>query len=542
MIDEKDLKNDFRLFLQLVWLHLGLKEPTKLQYEFAKELQNSPDRCVMLGFRSLAKSYITSAYVLWQLYKDCDKKILVVSAGRGRANDFSTFVLELINEIEILNYLSPKRDDRYSRSSFDVGPAKPSHAPSVKSLSIHGQLTGSKADIIIGDDIESLNNSLTPGKRRIISEVVREFEAIRNRGGKIILLGTPQTEHTVYSELPDRGYSVMVWPAIYPANPEIYEGRLADYIYKGCKDKAGQPTDPDRFSLVDLEEKKLAYGKAGFALQYMLDTKLTAIGKYPLKLSDLICFSCDINKAPDIISHSNTEVDVQCIGVGGDKWCGPGEVSEEYSPYEFKVMAIDPSGRGNDETAYTVVGYLNGMAYILTSGGFIDGFSEHTLKALSVIAHEFSVDTVVVENNFGGGTFTALLEQTLANIHQCNVVEVRAKGVKEIRILNTLEPLFNLHKLVINKDLVISDAEDDRDPERTLTYQIARMSNIRGVLKHDDRVDSLAIAIDYISDKFALDTNTEIERTRKLKAQREWQEYMDLVFGQEGSQNNILGF
>ena len=45
--------------------------------------------------------------------------------------------------------------------AFDVGQAKPDHSPSVKSVGIVGQLTGTRADEIIADDVEVANNSLT---------------------------------------------------------------------------------------------------------------------------------------------------------------------------------------------------------------------------------------------------------------------------------------------------------------------------------------------------------------------------------------------
>lgn len=148
---EEKLK-DFRYFLYLIWKHLDLPEPTPVQVDIASFLQHGPKRKVIEAFRGVGKSWITAAYVLFRLYHDPQLKILVVSASKERADNFSTFTLRLINDIPWLEHLRPKQGQRNSKISFDVGPAKPDQSPSVKSVGLFGQLTGSRADIIISDD------------------------------------------------------------------------------------------------------------------------------------------------------------------------------------------------------------------------------------------------------------------------------------------------------------------------------------------------------------------------------------------------------
>jgi hypothetical protein len=84
-----------------------------------------------------------------------------------------------------------------------VGPADAAHAPSVKSLGITSQLTGSRADIIIPDDIEVPNNSATQVMREKLANAVKEFEALLTPKptSRIIFLGTPQCEMSIYNEL-----------------------------------------------------------------------------------------------------------------------------------------------------------------------------------------------------------------------------------------------------------------------------------------------------------------------------------------------------
>ena len=90
---------DFRNFLFLVWKHLGLPEPTPIQYDIADYLQSSPKRAIIEAFRGVGKSYITAAYVVHRLLLDPELKFLVVSASKSRADDFSTFTQRIILEL-----------------------------------------------------------------------------------------------------------------------------------------------------------------------------------------------------------------------------------------------------------------------------------------------------------------------------------------------------------------------------------------------------------------------------------------------------------
>jgi hypothetical protein len=42
------------------------------------------------------------------------------------------------------------------------------------------------------------------------------------------------------------------------------------------------PTDPQRFTELELREREASYGRSGFALQFMLDTSLSDAGQAPV--------------------------------------------------------------------------------------------------------------------------------------------------------------------------------------------------------------------------------------------------------------------
>ena len=270
----EEVKGDFRKFVYVLWKHLNLPDPTPVQYDISKFLQHGPKRSMVSAFRGVGKSWLTSAYVVWLLLNDPDKKIMVVSASKDRSDAFSVFVKRIIHEVDFCKHLIPGKDQRSSNISFDVGPATADHSPSVKSVGITGQLTGSRADIIIADDVEVANNSDTQTARDKLSESVKEFDAILKPldTSRIIYLGTPQTEDSLYNKLSDRGYTIRIWPAEMPEDENIvkYGDTLAPIIGQmGLK--AGEPTDPQRFGERDLMERKASYGRAGYQLQFMLN-------------------------------------------------------------------------------------------------------------------------------------------------------------------------------------------------------------------------------------------------------------------------------
>lgn len=526
---------DFRGFLTLVWRHLALPDPTPIQLDIAHFLQTGPRRRVIEAFRGVGKSWITSAYVVWRLLINPDYKVMVVSASKDRADNFTTFTLRLINEIPELMHLKPGVDQRCSKISFDVGPAKPDHSPSVSSKGIFSQLAGARADEIVSDDVEVPNNSLTQIMREKLGEAIKEFDAILKPGGTITYLGTPQTEQSIYNLLPDRGYTVRIWPARYPTAEQcsVMADKLAPFItgrLSANQALVGLSTDPRRFSDEDLAEREMSYGRSGFALQFMLDTRLSDMDRYPLRLKDLLVMNMSQEMAPEKMvwapAPDHVINELPCVGMNGDKYHRPRWTSETWLPYTGSVMAIDPSGKGTDETAFAVVKMLNGYLFVTRAGGIKGGYEEDTLRKLARIAKEQKVNQVIIEENFGGGMFAQLLTPYLVQEWPCSVDEVRHSIQKEKRIIDTLEPVMNQHRLVIDEAIIREDFESckqypqDVQMRYQLFYQMSRITRERGALVKDDRLDALAIAVAYWVEQMAQDADTKVqERKDKLLEQ-----------------------
>ena len=552
-----DQLRDFRNFLFVVWKHLNLPNPTDLQYDIAEFMQHGPKRSVVMAFRGVGKSWICSAYVVHQLLLDPSKNFLVVSASKSRSDDFSTFTLRIINEIPCLQHLKPRDGQRFSKVAFDVAPAPPAHAPSVKSLGITSQLTGSRADVIVADDVEVPNNSQTQGMRDKLDEQVKEFEAIIKPldTSRIIFLGTPQCEDSIYSKLQERGYNTRVWPSEYTTPDKaqhLYGDNLAPFVLKDCHDEnVGKSTEPLRFSELDLEERRLSYGRSGYALQFMLNPRLSDVDRYPLKINDLVVMDIDNEVGPEKIvwaANPDNAYDnsLPNVGFNGDRFFRPFQTVGEHIPFTGSVMSIDPSGRGRDETAYAVVKMLNGQLFVPEAGGMRGGYSENTLKELAKLAKAHNVNTIVIESNMGDGMFTELLKPILRTIHPCSLEEVRHSQQKERRIIDTLEPVLNQHRLIIDPKVVKDDYQSaqsyplEQQSRYMLLYQLSRITNDRGSLLQDDRLDALAIAIAYWTTQMAQDADQQITDRKEELLQQELEKFMDTALGTKTRSNTWM--
>jgi hypothetical protein len=541
--------DDFRVFLCQVWDHLGLPEPTPVQLDIAYTLQHGPRRIVIEAFRGVGKSWITAAFVLWLLFIDPQRKIIVVSASQALADNFSIFCKSLIHDMPLLQHLAPRGNQRDSNLAFDVGPATPDPAPSVKSAGLTGQITGSRADYIIGDDIEVPKNSFTHVLRERTAELVKEFDAILKPGGRVVYLGTPQVEASLYNKLPKRGYRVFVWPAELPVNVERYHGTLAQFIVKMMERglPAGTPVEPSRFDREDLNERLASYGRSGYALQFMLDTNPSEIDRHPLKLRDLLVQHLDDTQGHvKLVWGQDRDQVLQTLlagGFDGDVYHRPAWKSVEMAPYTGTVMAIDPSGRGSDETAYAIVRFLYGQLFLVSVGGYKAGFAEETLAALAAKAARYGVNDIICEENYGGGMFTQLLKPHVWKVCKARFIEQQdinwSKGQKELRIMDVMEPLLNSHRLVVDQRVIEEDLKVQEDTERySFVYQLTRMSRDKGALANEDRLEAVAMACGYWVEKMDRDKDKMHDKHKEELLDQELRGWMDNAFSFGASNTN----
>ena len=557
-IQRQKCRNNFKNFLYLVFKHINLPSPTEIQYAIADELQNRESDLILNGFRGVAKSTITGCYDAWLLDRDPENtQIIYVGANQEEAKKFMKFTRGLLEVVPYLNYLIPdvKSGQRDNALTFDVAPAGMKIQPSCKAVGIFGNLTGNRATHIIADDIETSENCDTQVKRDHIESAVTEFRQIVSPlNGSLLFLGTPHTEVSIYNKLHDKGIPTRIFPIKFPTEQqqEKYGNKLAPYIANKVQQDptlVGTSTDPLRFS-EDMIIKLEAEGRSKFAMQQMLDTTLSDIERYPLKCSDLIVMDCNKDIAPEKVAYGSSPnqalKDIPCNGIGTDRYYSPIPIPDiKWLNYNYKVMTIDPSGRGQDELAYNVGGVLNSQIFLLKQGGKQGGYSLENLRFLAELAKEYKVNKIKIESNFGDGMFTALFIPIIKKLgYQCEIEEIRHNTQKERRIIDTLEPVMNQHRLIVDKQVIIDDANSikiypyEKQQQYSLFYQMTRITKDRGCLNHDDRLDCLSMMVADCLEMMSDDADEKIQQ----RLDDEYEKYIEYVFGDIDSKQNDSWF
>ena len=186
---------------------------------------------------------------------------------------------------------------------------------------------------------------------------------------------------------------------------------------------------------------------------------------------------------------------------------------------------------------------VNGFLFVKDAGGLPGGYSEDTLKRLSIVAKEQEVNMILVESNFGDGMFTQLLKPVLSKIHRCVIEEIRHSQQKERRICDTLEPVMNSHRLIIDRKVIEKDFDSTRHmpPEKALRYQLiyqmSRITRDKGALAHDDRLDVLSMGVGYWAEQMAQDVDKQINDRKERKLQEQLEDFMSHSIGRKSSGN-----
>lgn len=520
---------DIAYFLQHGWAGYGQREDgTYFEWFGTEEVEPDRTGCTRLAdptdfredvleaFRGIGKSYLTAGCALWRLYRNpFSEKILVVSASGSKAKEFVSMAKTLLLTMDLFEHMRPRDDQRDTAWAFDVNGSNISQSPSLKAVGITSQITGSRSTFIIADDIEVTDNSRTEEARERLLHKTNEFSAIKVTGGAdVIFLGTPQTEESIYTKLiREMGATGWILPARYPR-----ADKRASYVFKreggatiDClcpraravdldPSIAWTPTDPERFNETELTNRE-SKGRSYFALQFQLDTSLSDAERYPLKQHDMIVMSCNPFKAPHIVQWGhdsngrNRRNDLSNYGFTGDHWLAPLFIDTEWREYEQALLFVDPSGRGKDETGWAVMKTLNGMLYAVETGG-VSGDPGAAMLEIATSAKKNKVHEVVVEPNYAGAIWINAFEPILAKVWPaeklgdtagCTVREAAwSRTQKEVRIIETLEPVLTTHRLVVDES-VAADA--------TLMYQLTHVTRERNCLSHDDRLDALAGAV-----------------------------------------------
>ena len=540
----QDAYPEFNEFLYDVITGLMGFSCTPNQIDMADYLQHGNQYRMIQAQRGQAKTTVTAAYAVWRLINDPTTRVLIVSSGDKMAKEISNWIIQIINGMEELSCLRPDRaaGDRASVEAFDVHYALKGaeKSPSVACMGITGNMQGKRADVLIADDIESQKNSATAEMRERLIHLSRDFTSINSKGD-IIYLGTPQSVDSIYNSLPGRGFDIRIWPGRYPTVEEIdnYGLHLAPMIRAaleadpslrgggGMDGTRGKPTDTVILGEDILVKKEIDQGAAYFQLQHMLDTRLSDADRFPLKLSKMTFMQVPTGNVPIQIFHQAAPANL--ILTASDypvnaKFYRAAGFSNEFGAFQGTHMYVDPAGGGQngDETAYAVTKFSAGRVFLVDIGGVPGGIGDENLDMLTQVAAKWKPERISIEKNYGNGALSNVWQPLLFRKHQCEIEDVWESGQKELRIIDTLEPVIGSGRFIVDEELIEKDwASVQKYPaERRASYslfsQIEKITRDRGSLFHDDRIDALAGSVrNWVQDLSQDDEQAKYQAQRK---------------------------
>ena len=125
--------------------------------------------------------------------------------------------------------------------------------------------------------------------------------------------------------------------------------------------------------------------------------------------------------------------------------------------------------------------------------------------------------------------FIELIKPYLAREYTCTTEGVRHHIQKEKRIIDTLEPLMNSHRLVIDDLLIKEDFKNE--PDHQLFRQMTRLTRDRGSLRHDDAIDALAICANYWIERLDRDQQLSYNQHKEELLDQELEKFMENAIG-----------
>lgn len=181
--------------------YINMKTPVhhKRMMEFLVDVwSGGVRRGLLMAFRHSGKSTVVGIFAACVLYMHPNVRILILSAENALATRMVNHIRNILENHPWCVNMVPKNKKEWAAGRITINRPVGIREPSVVCQGIHGNITGSRADLIICDDVEVPNTCNTPQKREMLRERLRELDFILSPGGAMIYIGTPHTMDTIY--------------------------------------------------------------------------------------------------------------------------------------------------------------------------------------------------------------------------------------------------------------------------------------------------------------------------------------------------------
>jgi len=412
-------------FQQFVWLwnrSQGQQTP-KLHLDIATWLYQrwlcGDRRLLLLCFRSAGKSTLVGLFCAWLLLNEPNLRILILSAEYDLAKKMVRNVKNIVERHPLTNDLIPDRSIQWASDQFTVQRSLILRDPSLLARGITSNITGSRADIVICDDVEVPNTCRTPTRREELKNRLHEINYVIVPGGLQLYAGTPHSLHSIYAEAPSSDQ-----------DPEVFLDGF-ERLFLPILNERGESHWPERFPKSCIEELKRQTGPAKFQSQMMLrpseDDDLRLDPKDLVRYEDEIF--CRESNGQTVLTIGERRI----VSVTG--WWDPAFGSPNRGDASV-VAAVFV----DDDGSY----WLHDVRYLVHDPLRSEDVDEATQLCRQVVdfTRELHLPSITIETNGLGRFLPAVLKREMAvRGHGCSVLEHVSHRNKDQRILDAFDPV-----------------------------------------------------------------------------------------------------
>ncbi len=155
----------------------------------------------LVAFRNSGKSTLIGLFIAWLLKNDPELRALVITADILLSIKMVRHARSVAETHPHMRGAMPKRGkDKWAENQFTVTRRRQSRDPSVLARALGANFTGSRADIIICDDIEVPSTCSSAYRRKRMRDKIAEVDYVLEPGGAVVFIGTPHAKNTIYYE------------------------------------------------------------------------------------------------------------------------------------------------------------------------------------------------------------------------------------------------------------------------------------------------------------------------------------------------------
>lgn len=427
-----DAKPSFPVFVAM-WNEVQRLSTPHLHFEIAGWLADKwatgERELLLMAFRNSGKSTLVGLFAAWLIACDPELRILVLAAEQQLAVKMVRNVRRILERHPLTAGLKPKAAEEWASDRFTVARAMTHRDPSMLAKGIVANVTGSRADVVICDDVEVPNTCDTPDKRQALRDRLDEIDFVLSPDGLRLFVGTPHTYHSIYAET---------------ARTELGEAKpyLAGFhrLILPIVDDAGESRWPERFPPSRIDAIAERAGPAKFRSQMMLEP------------SDISEARLDPDRMqPYDLELSYREGNGEPVLKLGDKRMA--SVSCFWDP------SFGRPGRGDGCVIAAVFTdadgdyWLHGIEYLTHNPALADDMDEATQLCRQAVsfARRHYVPAVTIETNGVGKFLPGLFRREVGRAGlTCAVLEHNSSRAKAARILEAFDAVLAAGRLHIS--------------------------------------------------------------------------------------------